>query len=339
MTTTQRHRVKLRDPGDLIAAVPHLLGFWPTNSLVISAHTGPTGAHVALCMRADIPPPDLYWALAEQLKLPILRANACAVTLVVVCEDTVDPPLPLPHAALIEAVTSVFSAVGVSVYHSLWAPTITRGANWWCYDSVECNGQVPDPATSELAAASAANGVVTYDSREEMRATLEPTDRYPLTLRAERIAMALSQYPDEGRAHQLVSDAIADVREGTFTLDDDRVVDLAVALSQSRVRDTCLKPEVTQLGPAIERMWIDLTRAMPAPYRAEPASLLAVTAFLRGDGALAGVALEAAFQADPDHVMSHMLRGAMDIGLPPAEVAQAVAQGVSEYLCSPPPDD
>jgi Domain of unknown function (DUF4192) len=325
MTTTQRMQVKLRDPGDLIAAVPHLLGFRPANSLVISAHSGANRANVALCLRADIPPADLYWSLAEQLQVPILRANACGVSVLVVCDGSVDPPLPLPHSALVEAVTKVFGAVGVAVYHALWTPEIKKGANWWCYTNLECNGQVPDPAASVLAAASAASGVVTYDSRAEMRASLEPADHSPLPLRAERIAAALRLKPDEVRATKLVEDAIADVRDGTLTLDDDRIVDLAVALTHVRVRDGCLKPEIINLGKPLEELWAGLTRALPIPYRAEAACLLAFTAFLHGDGARAGVAVDAALEADPEHSGAHLLRYSMDWGLPPEAVAEAVA--------------
>lgn len=324
MTTTQRMRVQLRDVGELIAAVPHLLGFRPANSLVISAHTGANRSNVALCLRTDIPPQELYWSLAEQLQIPILRANACGVSVLVVCDGSVDPPQPLPHSALVEAVTKVFGAVGVAVYHALWTTEIKKGTSWWCYTNLECNGQIPDPAASVLAAASAASGSVTYDSRAEMRASLEPTDHTRLPLIAERIAAALRLKPDETRATKLVTDAIADVRDGTLTLDDDRIVDLAVALSHVRVRDGCLRPEVLRLGKPLEQLWTDLTRALPIPYRAESACLLAFTAFLRGDGAKAGVALDAAMEANPEHSGAHLLRYSMDWGLPPEAVAEAV---------------
>ncbi|MBP2330956.1 hypothetical protein JOF56_011341 [Kibdelosporangium banguiense] len=325
MTTTQRTHIKLRDAGELIAAVPHLLGFRPANSLVIAAHTGGNRSNVSLCLRADIPTPDLYWSLAEQLQVPVLRANACGVSVLVVCDGVVDPPLPLPHSALVEAVTKVFGAVGVAVYHAFWTPEIAKDASWWCYTNLECNGQLPDPTSSPLAAASAASGSITYDSRAEMRASLEPVDRYPLALRAERIKAALLHQPDEARATKLVADAIADVRDGTLTLDDDRIVDLAVALSHMRVRDGCLKPEVIQLGRPLEQLWADLTRALPVPYRAEAACLLAFTAFLQGDGAKAGVALDAALEANPEHWGAQLLRYSMDWGLPPTAVAEAVA--------------
>jgi hypothetical protein len=111
------------------------------------------------------------------------------------------------------------------------------------------------------------------------------------------------------------------------TLDDDRIVDLAVALTHMRVRDGCLRPEIVQLGQPLEQFWTDLTRVLPIPYRAEAACLLAFTAFLRGDGAKAGVALDAAMEADPEHRAAHLLRYSMDWGLPPESVAEAISGG------------
>jgi hypothetical protein len=331
MTTPLRHTdpILLTSPGDLIAAVPHLIGFRPVDSFVIAAHGGPTGTRLAVCLRTDIPPPEHSWALAEQLKTPVLRANAVSVTAVVICAGVAGPPDPLPHRDLVDAFTQVFASAGVALRHALWTPAIEPGASWWCYDDLECNGQVPDPAVSALAAASAAHGAVTYDSKEQMRAVLEPADREPVDRRAARISAALEHPPDEARAQQLVDEVLAEVQAGEVTLDEDRIVGLAIALSHVRVRDRCLRPDVTALGRAVEQLWLDLTRALPPPYRAEPACLLAVTAYIRGDGSLAGVALDAAMAADPEHYLSQMLRFSMDLGLPPAEVATVLYRSVS----------
>lgn len=330
MTTTESARIHLRDPGEMIAAVPYLLGFRPHESIVLCAHAGPGGAKITVCLRADIPPPEHQWSLAEQLIGPILRANATSVTVLMVCEGTVRPPQPLPHKDVVEAMSTVLRSVGVPVNHALWTTAIEEGATWWCYDSLECNGQVPDPASSQLAAAAAMTGLVTYDSKDEMRATLEPQEVRPLGIRAERIRTALSQGPCEERARKIVADVLADAREGPVKLDEDRIVDLAVALTHYRVRDWCLDDEVTQLGHTVEQLWADLTREMPAPYRAQPAALLAVMAIVRGDGGLAGVALEVAFDSDPDHSLALLLRYAMDVGLPPDAIAEAIARGGRE---------
>ncbi|CAM4145739.1 DUF4192 domain-containing protein [Kibdelosporangium persicum] len=327
MQTQQRPRVQLRDTGELIAAVPHLLGFRPTESVVVCVYTY-TGlrTQITACLRADIPPPDLYVSLAEQLKVPALRANSCVVSLIIVSEHAGRPPDPLPCTELVDALTQVFAASGVFVNHAFWAPRIEANTTWWCYADLECHGSIPDPGSSELAAAAATLGTVTYDSKEELRATLEPADRAPLAARAERISAAVRLCQDETYAQQLLDTLIDEVRAGSWTLDEARLVDLAVALTNVRVRDGCLRPEVTSIGHPVERLWSALTRELPAPYRAEPACLLALTAFLRGDGVLAGVATEIAMEADPDHRIAMLLRHSMDFGLPPESVARAVAQ-------------
>jgi hypothetical protein len=78
-----------------------------------------------------------------------------------------------------------------------------------------------------------------------------------------------------------------------------------------------------------ERLWLALVRATPAPERAEPAAFLALTAYMRGDGALAGLALDEAPHACPDHSLSALLRAALAAGLPP-EVLGGVARDAAE---------
>jgi hypothetical protein len=111
---------------------------------------------------------------------------------------------------------------------------------------------------------------------------------------------------------------------GDVVLSDSVVAEVASALCDHRVRDACL-PWCTGSGAvAAERLWLALVRATPAPERAEPAALLALVAYLRGDGAMAGIALDAAQQACPEHSLSGLLRAALEGGLPP-EVLRTVA--------------
>src|SRR5262249_60782180 len=85
---------------------------------------------------------------------------------------------------------------------------------------------------------------------------------------------------------------------------------------------------------AAERLWLALVRAPPAPERAEPAALLALTAYLRGDGGLASVALEAALLACPHHSLSGLLRAALDGGMPP-ELLREIAMDAGDAVRRP----
>jgi hypothetical protein len=63
------------------------------------------------------------------------------------------------------------------------------------------------------------------------------------------------------------------------------------------------------------------------PWRAEALVLLAFSAYVRGDGPLAGVALEAALCGDPTHRMAGMLDTALQTGMRPEQIRELAATG------------
>ncbi len=129
--------------------------------------------------------------------------------------------------------------------------------------------------------------------------------------------------------HALVEDALADAAAGRLCLDDARVVALALALSDLEVRDAALARCAGGAdADAAEHLWAALVREMPDPEAAEPAALLAACALLRGDGALAGIALDRAEQAWPGHRLTGLLRAVWAAGMPP--------ERVRECFCPPP---
>ena len=66
--------------------------------------------------------------------------------------------------------------------------------------------------------------------------------------------------------------------------------------------------------------------ALPPPERAEPASLLAVHAYLRGEGVLANMAIDVALDADPGHHLALLLRESIDRGMPPPARFRAMVE-------------
>jgi len=69
---------------------------------------------------------------------------------------------------------------------------------------------------------------------------------------------------------------------------------------------------------AHRRLWTDLVRRAQPGYVAAPASLLAVTAWQEGNGALANIALDRALTDTPGYSMAVLLRDALDAGVPPS---------------------
>ena len=68
--------IRLSDPSELIAAVPHLLGFHPHDSVVLLALHG---RNLGLTLRTDLVAPDQARRLAEQLLLPIIERGPLAL--------------------------------------------------------------------------------------------------------------------------------------------------------------------------------------------------------------------------------------------------------------------
>jgi hypothetical protein len=335
MSAPAAGRIRLSDPSELIAAVPHLLGFHPHDSVVLLALHG---RKLGLTLRADLVDTDQAPRLAEQLLLPIARQQPTGVAVVVVGGDPT-PDGGTPHRALVDALDDVLNGGGLPVVHAVWTAQTVLGAPWRCYDDPLCAGTVPDPASSPLAAATVAAGAVTFGSREEMAELVAAEDPTVLQRRAALLDAADADHPMSSR---LVAQRLARLRElhraaatGDLALSDSIVAEVASALCDHRVRDACLPWCSGPGAAAAERLWLALVRATPAPERAEPAALLAFVAYLRGDGALAGVALDAALHACPAHSLSGLLRAALDGGLPP-ELLRSVAADAAAALQLPP---
>ncbi|KZM69816.1 hypothetical protein AWN90_04160 [Nocardia terpenica] len=74
---------------------------------------------------------------------------------------------------------------------------------------------------------------------------------------------------------------------------------------------------VSPRADAARQLWAAATRALPTGYCADPAALLAYSAYLTGDGTLAGIALDAALTADPQHTLALELLSALHLGISP----------------------
>lgn len=322
--------IRISESADLLAAVPHLLGFHPLDSLVVIGLHGTEPMNIGLTLRVDLPPPEHYDLLADQLAMPLAERRTDGVVLVVVGGDgTADEP---PGVGLMVHLEAAFADVGISVLHRLWAPRIAEGIRWRCYDDNDCGGLLPDPTATPLAAAAVVAGAVTMASREAVVATLAPADQTTLTRRAHLLeAVSRGSEPGDDAATlgierlTTIRAAIECAIDEPPILTDEDVLVLMDALADHRVRDACLVQDDEDHRLGAERLWTALVRATPSPERAEPASLLAFYTYLRGDGVLAGIALEQAERADPGHRLTVLLRESLLAGLPPNHLLKACA--------------
>lgn len=340
--------VTVSDPGELIAATPVLLGFAPRSSLVAMALGGASGARLGLTLRIDLPPPEHTTAAAECVVNGILLDEPLGVVILVVGAGGDAGP---PAAELVEQVVAGFESRAVDVPLTLWAESTRSGSRWACYDACACTGIVPGADKTPLAVAALADGRVVYGDRTDLERLVAPADPDRIRRREAMLVAAIdaavdglaagavgganSGDPGDGVVEGIAAlDAALDAgaaatgaAEGGPVLDDEQVLALTWALAVPTVRDVAIAACTGPRPAAAEALWTALVRETPDPEAAEPAALLALSALLRGDGALANVALERAESAWPGHGLTATLRDLARVGTRPSELRACLASG------------
>jgi Domain of unknown function (DUF4192) len=82
-------------------------------------------------------------------------------------------------------------------------------------------------------------------------------------------------------------------------------------------------------------LWTECTRRAPTPLDAAPATLLAVSAWLRGDGAMANVALSRALDSEPDYALARLLAQALAACIAPAELRALIGAAATTLRDDP----
>jgi len=323
--------VRVSSPADVLAVVPHLLGFHPDHSFVVIG-AGRPGERVEVAFRYDLPdPPDAGQAadIAEHAAA-VLRQRKLS-TVIGVGYGPGDRVTPVADALAGEL------RRGGPRLHELMR---VENGRYWSYlcanpdccppDGVRFDVQV-NPATAAMTVA----GLVAYPDRAALAGTLAPVtgaaaaamERATSRARA-REAELIAQAPGpSGRpasgpvleaGRRAVADALTVYRGGGRFEDDDQLAWLSVMLAHFPVRDDAWSRMDPEHRDAHLRLWTEVVRRARRRYLAAPASLLAFTAWQSGEGALANIAIDRALAADPDYSLAHLLRDIMDAGVPPS---------------------
>lgn len=329
--TSHRSDFQLTRPGALIAALPAVLGFVPEKSLVlVSLQDGQMGAVMRADLSADLP--DKVGHLAE------VSAASGADTMVAVIVDADGAPCSMcnaDHRELCAALTEALLAHGVSLYAAHVVDRVESGGRWHCVDGCGSGGAVEDPMASPLAAAAVLDGRRLYGRRADLQAVVAVADTaHAAALEKLVEEQALCREADwrvdpDGTGRRDVQAAITAatrVCDGA-TLSDSELAQLACALNDVAVRDTLYALAVGCGAAEAETLWALLARTLPSPWRVEALVLLAFSAYARGDGPLAGLSLEAALRADPEHRMAGMLDTALQSGMRPEQIRELAGTG------------
>ncbi|MGH3565412.1 MAG: DUF4192 domain-containing protein [Pseudonocardia sp.] len=320
-----------------MAAVPVMLGFRPSDSLVLVATGGRTGRRLGLTLRVDLPPPEHVETMCRAAAESLLTGTPAGAAVIVIGGASATGADP-PRRDVVGAALEALGDFGVDVHTAVWAQQCGSGARWACYDPCGCTGLLPDPGATPFAAAAAVAGQVVYADRSELERLVDPVDPVVLSRREAMLNRSVDAAlahpdppggPDAATQLAIVDAAIDDVSAGRLHLNDAAVVALAGALVVPAVRDSALARCAGPRAAAAEQLWVALAREVPDPEAAEPAALLAVSALLRGNGALAHVALDRAEGAWPGHRLTGILRHAVELGLRPDQIRAWLSPGAT----------
>lgn len=329
--TKQRRDFELTRPGAVIAALPAVLGFVPEKSLVLlTIDQGELGA----VMRAD-----LTDTVADQVDhLADVAAAAGPEAAIAVIVDADGAFCPMCN----DQYREICSSLGDELARRdivLWAvhvvDRVAAGGRWHCVDDCGAGGVVDDPSASPLAAAAVLDGRRLYARRADLQAVIEPVDRgrsAALTGLITEHAARRDQMNRENptacvrRDVEAAMAAAAGVADGQ-QLGETEIAGLACALADVEVRDTLYALAIGHGASDAESLWALLARMLPTPWRTEALVLLAFSAYVRGDGPLAGVSLEAALRCEPEHRMAGMLDTALQSGLRPERIRELAITG------------
>jgi hypothetical protein len=342
MTTSLPHTsVARRDLSALIAGIPAVIGFPPTDSLVLFTFRRKPTLAMATTVRVALPAPADVQGVADDLVAAAVRNQAAAVIAVVV-GGTAEQ-----HRPVVDVLREGFAAREIVLVHASWVRTISHGERWQCYEDPQCTDEIPDPQASAWAAAAAIAGRPVYRDQEDMAAQLAPDPPETLARRERLLDGQLRKPRQPYTEDDLAADAALMTRVLTEAeetpelpnLTDRQIVRLVRALFHPEVKDECMAVALSVDPHAAERVWTVLIRALPAPERAEPAVLLALSAYLRGAGVLAALAVGTALDAHPAHALALLLQHALTSAVPPDALRTLLIRSILRNEGIPDPGD
>ncbi len=329
MTTPSAHDFHSNRPGALIAAIPAVLGFVPEKSLVLlTVEDGEMGA----VLRVDLT--DELCDHLDGMAAAAAAGYADHAIAVIVDEDGASCRMCNDeHRVLAVAVEDVLDEHGIELLGTYVVDRVEAGARWHCADGRADRGIVDDPKASPMAMAAVLDGRRLYLRRADLQDLIATAD----PVRAAALHAVIAAHVDsdvyEDRRNADVRDDIEHARDAVAHVVDGRppsdadMARLAYGLTDPQVRDTLYALAVGADAEGAEALWVTLSRSLPEPWRVEALVQLAFSAYARGDGPLAGVALEAALRCDPLHRMAGMLDQALQSGMRPDQIRELAFTG------------
>lgn len=322
----------LTSPHDLLAAIPFLIGYHPTDSLVLVSLKDES---VGMAMRVDYPTlidskfsPDLTDSLLFHLTR---EGGDGALVIAYVPEDRNDGPM------ILETIAASLNEADIEVRESL----IVQGGRWrstLCSDELCCppgGNELPEIAASRVAAEQVSQGhpMPLLDSH----ALVDSIAPLALSEDSDFIASVSTSHLSQRDGAISVIDLASRFIAGS--IGSNRVADQMLsarvisALRDIQVRDFALGSHDGATIHIYAMMWQYLLRIAPAGYVAPIASLYAALCYENGEGALANRSLDRARVDEPSYSLAALLRKVFSAGWPPESFA-AMRKDLHPKVCA-----
>lgn len=307
--------VRIRSEADVLALVPHALGFHPEESLVLTA-LPPDGR--AFHARVDLPErPDDLPLVVETLVEPAARHDARQALVVAYSDDACLAQVAAGCLVGRLAEAGVRTVLAIRADGQRWFP-LGPGPD----DPRAADGVPYDVSTHVLTTQAVLEGRVTYRSREDLADSLVPHDPEVV----EGVAAHAATLPGLRDASEPVLRAegawlVAQVRaflEREVVPGPLGVARMLHAVAHPDVRDLAWNEMRRVDADRHVRLWRTVVVMSPQDLVAPAAALLGFAAWLSGHGALAWCAVERSLEADPDHSLARLVGDALEAAMPPS---------------------
>jgi hypothetical protein len=332
--------LRVTGPADLAQAIPYLLGFHPSRSLVV---VGLRAKRVAVTARIDLD--DLVGTPVLRETLASFACSGAEKVVAVVFDDEIEPRADGDELAWYELADEVHVAAGRQGLDVDEVALVSHG-RLWSYDCADprcCppEGRVLGGNSSQIAATAAYAGLVALPDRADLVAQLASrVDRDELAglldeLRARERAGTgrsgtLEQHErDRADARAVLDAARAFDEPGEAELTDAQRLDFAVALRRIAVRDAVwMALDADRIDG--RALWQRLATSVPAPYDAAPLFLFGWASYRDGNGALARIAADRALDSDPYYSAADLILAALSQALDPRRLPRFTRRDIRE---------
>lgn len=318
--------VKVNELNAIVDSVPYLLGFTPTESIVVVSLHQPRD-RMGFSVRLDLLPPECDGEVAGMFAARMRHAEADAVMAFVYTDDE-PTEAGLPRRDLIDRLVA---EMPVDV-RDAFLVTDERVWSYLCDDERCCppDGKLRQqtPQSLALAAAHAFHGDVVLPDRDAVVASVQ----HVTGERAEAMSRAIdtaatawaAMEPQRARtkARRLANKLRARYASPPVTISDDEAAALIFAMHDWRIRDMLIG-WASRDADAVRALLLDLARLAVPPLDAPACTTFAMASYLHGNGLVAACAMERALKSDPHYSLALILQEALNRQVSPSLLRDA----------------